>query len=63
MGGWSPDNICEHLNMRDFMDAMRASGLTGGRPSLLYATNGQSFASELGNYLSTYTAVCIRGCD
>lgn len=49
---FTPDNIRERLNMRDFMDTMRASGLTGGGPPPLSASDRQAFANGLDSYLA-----------
>ena len=53
---FTPDNIRERLNMRDFMDTMRSSGLTSGGPPPLSATDRQAFANGLDTYLARYTA-------
>jgi hypothetical protein len=45
------DNIGERLNMRDFMDTMRSSGLTGGGPPPLSSADKQAFANALDSYL------------
>ncbi len=45
-------NIGERLNMRDFMDTMRASGLATGGPPPLSAADRQAFANALDRYLS-----------
>ena len=52
---FSPDNIRERLNMRDFMDPMRSSGFTGGGPPPLSATDRQAFANGLDSYLAKST--------
>mgnify|MGYP001819766996 FL=1 len=52
---FSPDNIRERLNMRDFMDTMRSSGFTGGGPPPLSATDRQAFANGLDSYLAKST--------
>jgi hypothetical protein len=49
---FTPDNIRERLNMRDFMDTMRSSGFTGGGPPPLSATDRQAFANGLDSYLA-----------
>ena len=49
---FTDDTIGERLNMRDFMDTMRASGLAGGGPPPLSATDRQAFANVLDRYLS-----------
>ncbi|MCB1801405.1 MAG: YaiI/YqxD family protein [Gammaproteobacteria bacterium] len=46
------NNIGERLNMRDFMDTMRSSGLAGGGPPPLSASDRQAFANVLDRYLA-----------
>jgi len=53
---FTPDNIRERLNMRDFMDTMRSSGFTGGGPPPLSATDRQAFANGLDSYLARSAA-------
>lgn len=51
---YSEENIGELLNMRDFMEQMRASGVeTGGPPSFTLADR-QAFANRLDHFLSSY---------
>src|SRR5690606_23094507 len=47
------DNIGGRLNMRDFMDTMRASGVHSGGPPPLNATDRQRFANGLDRYLAS----------
>jgi len=49
---FTPDNIRERLNIRDFMDTMRASGLGNGGPPPLSNTDRQAFANVLDSYLA-----------
>ena len=49
---FTPDNIRERLTMRDFMDTMRASGLSSGGPPPLSGTDRQAFANVLDRYLA-----------
>ena len=53
---FTPDNIRERLNMRDFMETMRSSGFTGGGPPPLSATDRQAFANGLDSYLARLAA-------
>jgi uncharacterized protein YaiI (UPF0178 family) len=46
------DNIGERLNMRDFMDTMRSSGMVGGGPPPLSNSDRQAFANVLDRYLA-----------
>jgi uncharacterized protein YaiI (UPF0178 family) len=51
---YSADNIKARLNMRDFMDTLRASGINSGGPPTLSQTDRKSFADELDKILSRY---------
>jgi len=44
-------NIKERLNMRDFMDTMRASGVQTGGPATLHQRDRQEFANQLDRWL------------
>ena len=46
------ENIGAKLNMRDFMDTLRASGMASGGPPPLSATDRQAFANALDTYLN-----------
>jgi len=46
------DNIGARLNMRDFMDTMRASGVVGGGPPALGQAERQAFARHLDTLVS-----------
>ncbi|MGI9308404.1 MAG: YaiI/YqxD family protein [Gammaproteobacteria bacterium] len=46
------DNIRERLNMRDFMDTMRSSGIETGGPAVLSQADRQAFAGHLDKWLS-----------
>ena len=48
---YTAETIRQRLNMRDFMDAMRASGIQTGGPPPLNQTGRQQFANELDKYL------------
>ncbi len=50
---FTTDNIRERLNLRDFMDTLRASGLAGGGPPALSASDRHAFANGLDRYLSS----------
>ena len=52
---FTPDNIGERLNMRDFMDTLRGSGLAGGGPPPLSGRDRQAFANALDSYLAKTT--------
>lgn len=53
---YSADNIKARLNMRDFMDTMRASGIHTGGPAALSQADRQAFANNLNGLLSRYLA-------
>lgn len=46
------ENIKARLNMRDFLDTMRASGIDTGGPSVLTQGDRKAFASQLDKWLS-----------
>ena len=46
------DNIGPRLNMRDFMESMRASGVATGGPAALSQSDRKAFAGELDRLLS-----------
>ncbi|AKP32642.1 MULTISPECIES: YaiI/YqxD family protein [Yersinia] len=48
---YTPDTIRERLNIRDFMDTMRASGIQTGGPNTLNQRDRQQFANELDKWL------------
>ncbi len=52
---YSTENIKQRLNMRDFMDTLRASGInTGGQASLSQADR-KAFADNLDKWLTRHT--------
>ena len=51
---YSADNIRVRLNMRDFMDTLRASGIETGGPSALSQSDRKSFANHLDKLLAKY---------
>ena len=50
----TPDNIKQRLNMRDFMETMRSSGVQTGGPSALNQRDRQAFANQLDRLLAKY---------
>lgn len=50
------DNVRQRLNMRDFMDTMRASGEHTGGPPPLSQRDRQLFANALDSYLAKMTS-------
>ena len=51
---YSKDSIQGQLNMRDFMDTLRASGTHTGGPPPLNQSDRQSFANKLDSLISKY---------
>jgi hypothetical protein len=49
---YSTDDIRARLNMRDFLDTLRASGIDTGGPPALNHSDRQLFASHLDTLLS-----------
>ncbi|OUS31775.1 hypothetical protein A9Q99_03335 [Gammaproteobacteria bacterium 45_16_T64] len=50
---FTPQNIREKLNMRDFMDTMRSSGEVHGGPPAMGSKDKQAFANALDRYLAS----------
>lgn len=48
----TPENIRARLNMRDFMETMRSSGIQTGGPAALNHADRQAFANELDRFLA-----------
>lgn len=46
------ENVRSRLNIRDFMDTMRASGVNTGGPPALSQSDRQNFANHLDRYLT-----------
>lgn len=51
---YSSDSIKSRLNMRDFMDTLRSSGIHTGGPPPLSQSDRQSFANHLDRLLTQY---------
>lgn len=49
---YTANNIRECLNMRDFMDTLRSSGIETGGPAALNNSDRQAFANQLDKFLS-----------
>ncbi|MDD5329728.1 MAG: YaiI/YqxD family protein [Sulfuricella sp.] len=49
---YTPDTIRERLNMRDFMDTLRASGVETGGPSAFGQGDRKAFAGQLDRWLA-----------
>jgi len=52
---YTKENIKSRLNMRDFMETMRSSGVHSGGPSPLNQQDKQAFANQLDRWLSKLT--------
>jgi uncharacterized protein len=52
---YSTDTIRARLNMRDFMDTLRSSGIHTGGPPPLGQKERQAFANHLDKFLTKYT--------
>jgi len=50
--GPTEDNVRERLNLRDFMDGLRASGVDTGGPASLSQADRQRFANALDRELA-----------
>lgn len=51
---YTKENIRERLNMRDFMDSLRSSGIDTGGPAALNARDRQEFANALDRFLARH---------
>ncbi len=51
---YTQDNINDRLNMRDFMDTLRSSGIDTGGLAALSSRDVQSFANQLDKFLQKH---------
>jgi len=51
---YTADNIRERLNIRDFMDSLRTSGVDTGGPPVLNQNDRRSFANQLDKLLTRH---------
>ncbi len=51
---YTQDNIAARLNMRDFMESMRSSGVQTGGPPALDQADRKAFADQLDRLLTRY---------
>ncbi len=51
---YTTENIKARLNMRDFMDTLRASGINTGGPPAISQSDRQAFANNLDRFLAKY---------
>ncbi len=49
---YTSENIRQRLNMRDFMDTMRGSGVVTGGPPPINQSDRQAFANQLDRFLA-----------
>ncbi len=49
---YTPENIRERLNLRDFMETLRASGIQTGGPNALSQRDRQAFSNALDRFLT-----------
>jgi uncharacterized protein YaiI (UPF0178 family) len=52
---FTTENIKSRLNIRDFMDTMRSSGVNSGGPPPLNQSDRQTFANHLDKWLSRHS--------
>ena len=50
---YTPDNIRQRLNMRDFMDTLRSSGVNSGGPPPFSHAERMAFANQLDRLLAS----------
>jgi len=51
---FTPDNIRDRLNMRDFMDTLRSSGINTGGPAAMSQADRKAFADQLDRLLTKH---------
>jgi uncharacterized protein len=51
---YTAENIRQRLNMRDFMDTLRASGIDTGGPAALSLSDRRSFANALDRFITRH---------
>jgi len=49
---YTPENIRQRLQMRDFMETMRSSGIQSGGPAALNQKDRMNFANQLDKFLA-----------
>lgn len=52
---YTKDNVRARLNMRDFMDTLRASGVNTGGPAAINQRDRQEFGNSLDRFLSRHS--------
>lgn len=51
---YSPENIRQRLNMRDFMDTLRSSGIDTGGQAAMSQADRREFANQLDRFLTQH---------
>ena len=51
---YTTENVKARLNMRDFMDTLRSSGINTGGPPAISQSDRQAFANNLDRFLAKY---------
>jgi uncharacterized protein YaiI (UPF0178 family) len=51
---YTADNVRQRLNMRDFLDTLRGSGVDTGGPPALSQADRMAFANQLDRFLAKY---------
>ncbi len=59
---YTEDNIRQRLNMRDFMDTLRSSGVDTGGPAAFSPSDRQAFANQLDRYLTFAITQSTKSC-
>jgi len=49
---FTPENIRERLDIRDFMETLRSSGIVTGGPAAMKPSDHQAFANQLDRFLA-----------
>jgi len=49
------ENIKARLNMRDFLESMRSSGIQSGGPDKMNQNDRQNFANKLDHYIVAWS--------
>jgi len=57
---YSANNIKQRLNMRDFMETLRASGIQSGGPAALSQADRKAFADKLDRFLTRNAGTARR---
>jgi uncharacterized protein YaiI (UPF0178 family) len=52
---YTPDNIQQHLTMRNFMDELRGSGVETGGPAPFSQSDSRAFANQLDRHLRKFS--------